>query len=158
LTFAVENPKEKQQQISKLGGQALEMKTESNPNALYAKDLDGYLIELIKGSGPPAVRSIGIGVSNLNQSVSWWAGATGMTKGPLKQSKEWDSVTLSSPKGSELTFINWNETPKRQTRNMPITLVFAASSSSELKRNIQRQTPKGTHAGTIGMLQWEPLE
>jgi hypothetical protein len=158
LTFEVENPKEKQGQIARLGGRALEMKTESNPNALYAKDLDGYLLELIKGSGAPALRSIGIGVSNLNQSAAWWAGATGLTKGPLKQSKEWDSVTLASTKGSQLMFMNWHETPKRPTRNMPIKLVFAASSTAELKRNIQRQTPRGTAAGTIGMFQWEPLE
>ena len=158
LTFAVENPKEKQQQIAKLGGQALEMTTESNPNALYAKDLDGYLIELIKGSGTPALKTIGIGVSNLNQSAAWWAGATGLPKGPLKQSKEFDTITLSSTKGSQLMFMTWHETPKRPTRNMPIKLVFAASSTAELKRNIQRQTPKGTAAGTIGMFQWEPLE
>jgi catechol 2,3-dioxygenase-like lactoylglutathione lyase family enzyme len=158
LTFEVENPGEKRQQIAKLGGQALEMKTESNPNAIYAKDPDGYLIELIKGSGRPAMRSIGIGVSNLNQSATWWAGATGMTKGPLNQAKEWDSITLSSSKGSKLTFIDWHETPKRQTKNMPIKLVFAASSTRELTRSIQGQSPKGKQAGTIGMFQWEPLE
>jgi predicted enzyme related to lactoylglutathione lyase len=158
LTFAVENPKEKQAQISRLGGQALEMTTEANPSAIYAKDLDGYLIELIKGSGQPALKSIGIGVSNLNQSAAWWSGATGLPKGPLRQAKEWDSITLASTKGSQLSFMTWHETPKRPTKNMPIKLVFAASSTAELKRNIQRQTPRGTAAGTIGMFQWEPLE
>lgn len=71
LTFAVENLKEKQQEIAKIGGQALEMTTESNPDALYAKDLDGYLIELAKGLGTPALKIIGIFVSNLNQSAAW---------------------------------------------------------------------------------------
>jgi predicted enzyme related to lactoylglutathione lyase len=158
LTFAVEDPKAKQEQIAKLGGQALKMKTESNPDALYAKDLDGYLLELVKGSGPPALRSIGIGVSDLNQSAAWWAGATGLTKGPVTRSKEWDSVKLASTKGSELMFIKWHETPQRPTKNMPIKLVFAASSSADLKRGIQRSSPKGTQAGAIGMFQWEPIE
>jgi predicted enzyme related to lactoylglutathione lyase len=158
LTFAVESPKEKQQQIAKLGGQALEMTTEANPAALYAKDLDGYLIELIKGSGAPALKSIGIGVSNLNQSAAWWSGATGLPRGAIKQAKEWDTVTLTSTKASQLMFMTWHDTQKRPTRNLPIKLVFAATSTAELKRNIQRQSPKGTAAGTIGMFQWEPLE
>jgi hypothetical protein len=159
MTFMVEDPKKVQQLIAQSGGQALDMKTEANPEAIYAKDLDGYLLELIKNDGgATALRSIGIGVSNLNASVAWWAGATGMTRGPLKEAREWNTITLSSPKGSELTFMEWHETPKRPTNNMPIKLVFAASSTSEFTRSIQRQSPKGSQAGAMAMFQWEPLE
>src|ERR1700742_980974 len=102
LTLAVENPKDTQALIAKSGGSALDLKTEANPDALYAKDLDGCLLELVKGTGPTALRSIGVGVSNLNQSAAWWSGATGITQGPLKVFKEWSSISLTSAKGSEL--------------------------------------------------------
>jgi len=134
------------------------MKTEANPAAIYASDPDGYLLELVKGQGGPALTSIGIGVSNLNQSAAWWAATTSTTAGPLKTSKEWDSISLSFGKASTLTLIDWHESPKRPTRNMPIKVVLAASSTGELTRSIQKQTPKGSQAGAMGMFQWEPLE
>jgi predicted enzyme related to lactoylglutathione lyase len=159
MTFAVEDPKKSQELIAQSGGQALDMKTEANPDAIYAKDPDGYLLELVKnGGGIAALKSIGVGVSNLTASAAWWASATGMTKSPLKEAKEWNTVTLSATKASELVFMEWHETPKRPTKNMPIKLVFAASSTGEFTRSIQRQSPKGSQAGTMSMFQWEPLE
>jgi hypothetical protein len=158
LTFAVESPKDTQARIASLGGTPVDMKTESNPDALYAKDLDGCLLELIQGSGPTVLKSIGIGVSNLNQSASWWAGATGMNQGSLMAYKEWSSISLTSSKASELLLMDWHETQKRPTKNMPIKLVFAASSTNDFTRSIQKQTPKGTQAGTMSMFQWEPIE
>jgi catechol 2,3-dioxygenase-like lactoylglutathione lyase family enzyme len=158
LTFAVEDPAEKQQLIAKSGGQALDLKTEANPEAIYAKDLDGYLIELVSGKGAPALRSVGVGVSNLNASATWWSGATGLPLAPLKEAKEWNTISLQSSKGSELMFMEWHETPKRPTKNMPIKLVFASSSTSDFSKSIQKQSPKGSPAGAISMFQFEPLE
>jgi catechol 2,3-dioxygenase-like lactoylglutathione lyase family enzyme len=158
LTLAVDNPAEKQKLIAASGGQAVDMKTESNPIALYAKDPNGYLLELIPGTADTALKSIAVGVSDLQKSATWWAAVTGMQKGEEKVSKEWNSITLTPPKGSELVFMQWNETPKRNTKNMPVKLVFATSSQAAFTKAIQSQTPKGTAAGAIGMFQWEPIE
>lgn len=158
LTFVVDNPQQKQALVASSGGKVSDLKTEMNPDAIYATDPDGYLLELIKGEGIPRLRSVGIGVTNLNESATWWAGATGLAKGQLQQSKEWDIIGFKPEKATELLFIDWHETPKRPTKNMPIKLVFAATSTSDLTKNIQKQSPKGKQAGGMAMFQFEPLE
>jgi len=134
------------------------MRTESQPNALYAKDPNGYLLELLEGTGPTALKSVGIGVSDVKASANWWASTTGMTKGEQKDFAEWSTITLKAEKASELVFMDWHETPKRVTKNMPIKLVIAASSTRDFTKAIQSQTPKGFAAGAMAMFQWEPLE
>jgi hypothetical protein len=158
LAIEVKDAKGKQALVAASGGKALDKKTESNPNALYATDPDGYLLEITEGEGEAILKSIGVGVSNLDASANWWVGATAMTKGVKKTFAEWDSVTLTGTKASELIFMDWHETPKRNTKNMPIKLVLAANTQAALTQSIQRQTPKGTSAGAIGMFQFEPLE
>jgi catechol 2,3-dioxygenase-like lactoylglutathione lyase family enzyme len=158
LTLAVQNPAEKQKLIAASGGQALDMKTESNPGAVYAKDPNGYLLELVEGTEATVLKSVAVGVSNLQKSAEWWAAVTGMTKGEVKESKEWSSVTLTPQKGSELVFMEWKESPKRNTKNMPIKLVFATTSQNAFTKSIQSQTPKGSSAGAMSMFQWEPIE
>jgi predicted enzyme related to lactoylglutathione lyase len=158
LTIAVQNPQEKQALIAKSGGKALELKTEANPAAIYAADPDGYLLELIQGTGEPALKAIGVGVSNLDASATWWAGATGLTKGPVMEFKEWKSISLKAAKASELIIMEYKESPKRATKNMPIKLVFAADSTSAFTKSIQAQKPKGSSAGAMSMFQWEPIE
>jgi hypothetical protein len=83
---------------------------------------------------------------------------TGVTKGPLKKYAEWDSISLKPDKASELLFMNWHETPKRNTKNMPIKVVIATSSQSKFTKAIQSANPKGKAAGAMSMFQWEPIE
>jgi hypothetical protein len=158
LTIAVQNPQEKQALVAKSGGKALDLKTEANPDAIYATDPDGYLLELIAGTAEPTLKAIGVGVSNLEASAAWWAGATGMTKGPVNDFKEWKSVSLKAAKASELIIMEYKESPKRATKNMPIKLVFAADSTQAFTKSIQAQKPKGSVAGAMAMFQWEPIE
>lgn len=161
LTLAVQDPKAKVAQVAASGGQALpEMKSESNPEALYAKDPDGYLLEIVGGSAKTSMRSIGVGVSDLQKSADWWAGATGMVKGELKRSAEWDTITLISKlkKASDLVLMDWHETPKRPTKNMPIKLVFKVNQGGQLAASIGKQNPKGLSAGAMAMFKFEPLE
>jgi predicted enzyme related to lactoylglutathione lyase len=158
LTLAVQNPAEKQKLIAASGGQALDMKTESNPAAVYAKDPNGYLLELVHGAEATALKSVAVGVSDLQKSGDWWAAVTGMAKGEVKESKEWNSIALMPQKGSELVFMEWKELPRRNTKNMPIKLVFATTSQSAFTKLIQSQTPKGSAAGAMSMFQWEPIE
>jgi catechol 2,3-dioxygenase-like lactoylglutathione lyase family enzyme len=160
LSIEVKGAKEKQALIVASGGKSLDKKTESSPGALYATDLDGVLLELTEGSGDASLKSVGVGVSNLEQSANWWANTTAMTKGSVKKYAEWDSITLKAPSGkaSELEFIDFHETPKRNTKDMPIKLVFAANTYQALLSSIQQQTPKAASAGPIAMFQFEPFE
>jgi hypothetical protein len=160
LSIEVKGAKEKQMLVAASGGKAINKTTESSPGALYATDLDGVLLELTEGSGDAILKSVGVGVSDLEKSANWWANATAMTKGPLKKYAEWDSITLKAPSGkaSELVFMDFHETPKRKTKDMAIKLVFAANSHQAMLSSIQQQTPKVTSAGPIDMFQFEPLE
>lgn len=158
LTFAVDNPKEKQALVAKSGGKESDLTSATNPEAVYATDPDGYLLELVKGEGIPRLLSVGVGVSNLKSSVAWWAGATGITPGPIAKSKQWDTIAFKFEKGSQLVFMDWHESPKRSTQSMPMKLVLAAGSTKDLTKAIQAQSPKGKQAGAMAMFQFEPLE
>jgi catechol-2,3-dioxygenase len=158
LQFTVPDPKATQALIARSGGTALNLTRTTVPGALYAKDPDGYLMELIQGSGETYLSSVGVGVSDLEKAAKWWSGTTGLQAGAIKKSALWDSIGLTGPQGSELVFMDWHESPKRPTSNLPIKLVMLAKSTRPYISAVKQAGGKVTSNMSIVAFAKDPLE
>jgi catechol 2,3-dioxygenase-like lactoylglutathione lyase family enzyme len=129
LTFAVKDPTATHALITANGGKAVNIT--GAPGALYAKDPDGYLMELVRSTtGQTDLLAVGVGVADLSKTAKWWSQTTGLEAGQMQKSSLWSSISLKGPSGSELVFMDWNESPKRPTSNLPIKIVMLAKNTN----------------------------
>jgi predicted enzyme related to lactoylglutathione lyase len=161
LQFSVPDPAKIQAAMGAHGGQILTLKTEGNPEALYAKDLDGYLIELVKSNGSASyLSSATIATSNLQKKLEFWSQTTQMKTGEIQKSKEWDTATVVGDWGAKLEFAKFHqqEEADRTTDNLPYKIVISVSDAKKYIEKIKSNngkvvTPMEVLGGIVGFVQ-----
>jgi hypothetical protein len=133
LQFTVPDPLKVQADMGSKGGEVLTMKTEELPEALYVKDPDGYLIELVRSNGSTSyLSSVSIATSDLKKKLDWWSQTTQMTGGEIRKTKEGNTASLTGEWGAKLEFTELHEEPKRETNNLPYKIVVSVDKGKAL--------------------------
>lgn len=131
LTFTVPNAKAVVEKVIQAGGKAA-TDVKGKEGVLYAKDLDGYLLELIPG-GSMAFMGAGYGSSNPGKSASFFGKLAGTTPSPTVKEGAWDVTTVSKKK-FDLSFFDFKD--GRSTKNLPLKIVWGATSIPGFKKQI----------------------
>jgi catechol 2,3-dioxygenase-like lactoylglutathione lyase family enzyme len=108
----------------------------------FAKDPDGYLIEIVQDSNTtlPYLAGGGIGVTDLAASTAFYTNVIGMVvKSELKMENFMDEVVLGFPsgKGSGVVLMHYNDGSERNYKNNPVKLVFYVPKAADTANAIQ---------------------
>jgi predicted enzyme related to lactoylglutathione lyase len=160
LQFSVPDPAKVQAAMGEHGGKVLELKTEANPEALYAKDLDGYLIELVKSNGSNSyLSSATIGTSDLQKKLEFWSQTTQMNAEDIRKSRDWDTATVVGDWGAKLEFAKFHQNGEadRVTDNLPYKIVVSVSDAKKYIEKIKSHkgqvvTPMEILGGIVGFV------
>jgi predicted enzyme related to lactoylglutathione lyase len=159
LTFSVPNVKKAQDQVVANGGPIVEVKSSEIPGALYAKDPDGYLLELIPSNTTYTYLSgVTIGTSDIAKKAEFWSKTTEMKSTEVRKLSEGDEFTLSGAFGGTLSFVQLNESPKRSTLNLPYKVVISVDKGNDYAAAVKKLggkeiLPIALLGGTIGFVE-----
>jgi hypothetical protein len=138
LTFTVANPTLLQNKIVAGGGSKVEGLTAAaagvKEGTLYAKDPEGYLLELIPGGTSTTFTSIGYGSSNITASAAFFGKIAGSTPSVVVKNEAWDSITVSTKKPFKIQFIDFRD--GRPTKKLPLKIVWGVPSIPGFKSTI----------------------
>ncbi|KAF2402663.1 hypothetical protein EJ06DRAFT_305372 [Trichodelitschia bisporula] len=155
LTFASPDPAALLAKIVAAGGKAA-----SGPEgALWAKDIDGYLLELVHGT--TGLVAAGYGSGNVSASAAFFAALAGTTPGSVTKRGTWDVAAVPTRKKMRLEFVAHHD--GRPTAKLPLKIVWGVSSIPGFKSTITGAggtlVTKGLGAlgGMVG-LAWDPVE
>lgn len=133
LTFTVPDPKGLIDKIVKAGGKSAPEIKGAKEGVLYAKDIDGYLLELIPGGTTIAFSGVAYGSSDPTKSATFYSKLAGTSPSPLAQGT-WDTTTVSTKKKFDISFVNFKD--GRPTKKLPLKIVWGVSSIPGFKRTI----------------------
>jgi catechol 2,3-dioxygenase-like lactoylglutathione lyase family enzyme len=111
----------------------------------FARDPDGYILEIIESPGltVPYLGAIGIGVADLEKAKDFYTRVLGMqTMGNLiSVPNVWDEWILQYPsgKGSSLVILHYTDGSTRNYLNNPIKTVHFVPDSRALTESVQRE-------------------
>lgn len=160
LQFSVPDVKKAQDQIVANGGPIVDVKSSEIPGALYAKDPDGYLLELVPSNTTGSFLSgVTIGTSDVVNKAEFWTKTTQMKSTEIRKLSEGDVFTLSGADfGATLSFVQLNETPKRSTVNLPYKIVVSVDKGNDYAAAVKSLggkeiLPIAMLGGTIGFVE-----
>jgi lactoylglutathione lyase len=151
LSFNCPDPKTLQARVVSAGGKATDQDpttTGAKAGTLYAKDPDGYLLELIPGAKGIGLASAGYGSSNLNQSAVFFSKLAGTSLGQTVKNEAWDQVTVTTSKAMTLQFLNFRDA--RNTKELPLKIVWGVSSIPGFKTTITASGGTIAQGSTLG--------
>ncbi|TID17380.1 hypothetical protein E6O75_ATG08126 [Venturia nashicola] len=133
LTFTVPDAKAVVDKVVKAGGKAVTDIKGGKTGALYAKDLDGYLLELIPG-GAMTFAGAGYGSSSPEKSATFYSKLAGTSPGPKTKAGAWDISTVPTKKKFYISFLNFKD--GRPTKKLPLKIVWSVPSIPGFKKTI----------------------
>jgi predicted enzyme related to lactoylglutathione lyase len=136
LTFTVPDAKAMVGKIVGAGGKAVvDVPKGAKEGMLYAKDPDGYLLELLPGGSGIAFTGAGYGSSDPTKSASFFSKLAGTTSGPMAKAEGgWDTVVVPTKKKFEMTFVDFKD--QRPTKKLPLKIVWSVPSIPGFKKTI----------------------
>lgn len=131
LTFTVPDAKVVVDKVVKAGGKVVK-DVKGKEGVLYAKDLDGYLLELIPG-GTMAFVGAGYGSYDPEKSASFFGKLAGTSPSPVAKAGAWDVTTVTKKK-FDISFFDFKD--GRPTKKLPLKIVWGATSIPGFKKAI----------------------
>lgn len=155
LTFRCPDPKSLQARVIKGGGTAVASPTAADTGAKdgtrYAKDPDGYLLELVPGGTGISLISMSYGSSNMSRSAAFFGGLFGTSPKTTQKVKAWDMVTVPTKRAFNIQFLNFHD--RRSTTHLPLKIVIAVPDIAGFKSAIKAgggTIPKGGESAVGG--------
>lgn len=135
LKFTVPDAKVMVDKIVAAGGIAAPNVKGGKEGVLYAKDLDGYLLELVPG-GTIAFTGVAYGSSNPEKSASFFAKLTGTSPSPDAGAGPWNLTTVTKKK-FDISFLDFGD--GRPTKKLPLKMNWATPSVSGFTKTITEE-------------------
>jgi predicted enzyme related to lactoylglutathione lyase len=139
LQFSCPDAKALQSKIVAAGGTAVTTPTAAaagqKEGTLYAKDIDGYLLELVPGGTGVGLTAVGYGSSNMTQSAAFFSRLAGTTPGQVVKTEAWDIITVPTKKKMSVQFLDFHD--QRNTKKLPLKIVWGVSNISGFKSTIK---------------------
>lgn len=155
LTFRCPDPKSLQARVIKGGGTAVTSPkaadTGLKEGTLYAKDPDGYLLELVPGGTGISLISMSYGSSNMTQSATFFGALFGTSPKQPQKVAAWDMVTVPTKRAFNIQFLNFHD--ERSTKHLPLKIVIAVPDITGFKTAITSRggtIPKGGESALGG--------
>ncbi|KAE9973930.1 hypothetical protein EG328_004163 [Venturia inaequalis] len=133
LTFTVPNAKAVVDKVVKAGGTAVVDTKGRREGALYAKDLDGYLLELVPGD-TMAFAGAAYGSSDPKKSATFFAKLAGTSPLPVTKAGAGNVVTVPTKKKFQISFLDFKD--GRPTKKLPLKIVWSVPSIPGFKKTI----------------------
>jgi lactoylglutathione lyase len=137
MTFTAPNPVSLQDRLVKGGGSIVTninaTVTEAKAGAVYVKDPDGYLLEIIPG-GSVTMTGVAYGSSNLKKSASFFASLFGTSPSQQQKLGAWDMISVPTKKAFTVQFLDFRD--GRPTKNLPLKIVIGAPNIDGFKQSI----------------------
>ncbi|QDS70148.1 hypothetical protein FKW77_005846 [Venturia effusa] len=127
IQFTVPDAKATLAKVVAAGGSVAEG-SGSKEGTLWAKDPDGYLLELVPSSSVKGavLTGIGYGSSNVAKSAAFFANMAGTSPQAAVKAGNWDVSTVPTKPGFEIQFLDFHD--GRPTKSLPLKIVFGAES------------------------------
>lgn len=135
LKLTVPDAKVMVDKIVAAGGKAASNVKGGKEGVLYAKDLDGYLLELVSG-GPMAFTGVAYGSSDPGKSASFFAKLTGTPPLPVASAGPWNLTTVTKKK-FDISFLDFGD--GRPTKKLPLKINWATPSVSGFMKTITEE-------------------
>lgn len=154
LTFTVPDAKAIVDKAVKAGGKAVTETKGAKEGALYAKDVDGYLLELLPGKTMAFVGA-GYGSSDPEKSAAFFAKLAGTSPSPVTKAGGSDISTVPTKKKFEISFLDYKD--GRSTKKLPLKIVWSVPSIPGFKKTITEgggsiiEKGLGMLGGIVGM-------
>jgi predicted enzyme related to lactoylglutathione lyase len=164
LQFLCDDAKALQSRIVAAGGTPVPTeaaKAGAKEGTLFAKDIDGYLLELVPGGTGVSVSTIGFSSSNISQSATFFGRLAGTIPGEVVKTEAWDVITVSTKKKTNVQLLDFKD--QRNKKKLPIKIVWAVNNIDGFKSTITNgggalvNTSMGALANFVGMA-YDPVD
>jgi len=138
LQFSCADAKAVQTKIVAAGGSVVETPTAAaagqKEGTLYAKDPDGYLLELVPGGTGTGLSAVGYGSSDPTKSATFFSHLAGTQPGQSEKKEAWDIITVPTKKKMNVQFLDFHD--QRSTKKLPLKIVWGVPNINGFKKTI----------------------